>query len=313
MPSNSSERENRFLSNQDFSEVKERVKDLFDLSENESDVYMKLLVSEKATANEISRITGIQRTRTYEIFRRLREKNLISLTSENPQRYSVVSPRIAVDNWLLKRRQLLEKRSSLLISLLPTLQKIWSDQHEELMGSRVSLISKDLVREIIPQEIEIAQKRLFLALKDPSPDSSSSHGHAASLFDPYSFNAGIKSLLKRGVVLHILLGNPDLFLQKSHSIMLKTLVNGIIDGTIEVRALNKPFPQSFLLVDDERVYLFFLSPEREIQNEALRAESQSLRSLFSLVWERFWEEAAPISLEKVLEMNKRSTRVKRSI
>jgi hypothetical protein len=86
--------------------------------------------------------------------------------------------------------------------------------------------------------------------------------------------------------------------------MLRTLLNGFIDGTIEVRALYEPFPQSFLLVDDERVYLFFLSLNRETQNEALKAENQSLRSFFSLIWQRLWKEATPLDLDRVILASK---------
>jgi sugar-specific transcriptional regulator TrmB len=129
--------ENLYTRNKDFSDVKEKVKNLFDLSETEVTIYMKLLINDKPPATEVSNITGIQRTRTYEIFRRLQEKELIALTSEKPQRYSVVSPRIAIDNWLFKQHRVFEEKNSMLMTLLPTLQKIWNDQNEELISSRV--------------------------------------------------------------------------------------------------------------------------------------------------------------------------------
>ncbi len=288
----------------DFNEFKEKVKTLFDLSESEVSTYMILLMNDRLTAAELSKIAGIQRTRIYEIFRRLKEKELVTLSSENPQRFSVVSPRIAIDNWLFKRRRLLEEKSSQLLGILPTLQKIWNDQHEELLGTRVSLISEDNIREIIPQEMKIAQKKLCLALRDPSLENPQLGGSFIRLFDPRAFHNGIQNFLERGVQLQILIGDPDIFLKRAHPHKLKSLARGLIDETIEVRALNKPFPQSFLLVDDERVYLFFLSNYRESQNEAIRAESQSLREFFSLVWQKFWNAATPLTLEKVLNTEK---------
>lgn len=89
--------------------------------------------------------------------------------------------------------------------------------------------------------------------------------------------------------------------------MLKTLANGLIEGTIEVRSFNEPFPQSFLLVDDERVYLFFLSAYRNTQNEANRAESRSLRQFNCHFWLKFWQESTPLDLTEVIQTSLQET------
>ena len=101
----------------------------------------------------------------------------------------------------------------------------------------------------------------------------------------------------------ILVGDSGDFLKRVHPKKLKVLLSGLIDGTIEVRALNEPFPQSFLLVDDERVYIFFLSVYQENYSEAIRAESPSLNKFFILTWNRFWEDATPLTLDKILDLN----------
>ncbi len=282
-------------------DLKLQIKRLFDLSESEVKVYMQLLANDKLTATEISEITDIQRTRTYEIFRNLREKELIELISENPQKYSVVSPRIAIDNWLLKSQRLLEKKKTTLMKILPSIQQIWNSQHEDFISSRISFISEDLVREIIPHEIKNARKEIYLALKDPVERTSTHTGHAGRLFDPLLFNEGIQDFLQRGVKLHILLGKSDQFIGRAHPVLLKTLINGLIDETIEVKSLNEHFPQSFLLVDKERVYLFFLEEFSSSMKEALRAESQSLTEFFSLIWSKLWNDAVPIDLESVIQ------------
>jgi len=287
--------------NQASLDLKSQIKRLFDLSESEVKVYMQLLANDKLTASRISEITDIQRTRTYEIFRNLREKELIELISENPQKYSVVSPRIAIDNWLLKSQRLLEKKKTTLMKILPSIQQIWNSQHEDFISSRISLISEDLVREIIPHEIKNARKEIYLALKDPTSSTSTYTGHAARLFDPLIFNEGIQNFLQRGVKLHILLGKSDQFIKRAHPVLLKTLINGLIDETIEVKSLNEHFPQSFLLVDKARVYLFFLDEFSSSMKEALRAESQSFTEFFSLVWTKLWNESVHIDLESVIQ------------
>jgi hypothetical protein len=294
-------------SSQAFPDLKLQIKSLFDLSESEVKVYMQLLANDKLTASRISEITDIQRTRTYEIFRNLREKELIELISENPQKYSVVSPRIAIDNWLLKSQRRLEKKKTTLMKILPSIQQIWNSQHEDFISNRISFISEDLVREIIPHEIKNARKEIYLALKDPTSRTSISTGHAGRLFDPLMFNEGIQDFLQRGVKLHILLGKSDQFIGRAHPVLLKTLINGLIDETIEVKSLNEHFPQSFLLVDKERVYLFFLEEFSSSMREALRAESQSLTEFFSLVWSKLWDDAIPIDLESVIQaLNEKS-------
>ncbi|MHA1225667.1 MAG: TrmB family transcriptional regulator [Candidatus Hodarchaeales archaeon] len=287
---------------ENFQIIKEKLGSLFDISEKETSVYLLLLTHKNLTANEISRIARIQRTRVYEIFRNLKTKGLVELSSENPKRFNAISPRIAIDNWIFNRKRHFEKKSSMLLDLLPTLMKIWKNQHQETLSNRVSLISVDLIKEVIPQEMKIAQKNLYLALRDPVQDVSTFTSVHTELFEPYAISKAIQSFLRRGVLLHILIGDPEFFLKNAHPIMLKTLMNGLIEGTIEVRTLHHHFPQSFLLVDDNLVYIFFLSSSQNTYNEALRAESKSLRDLFRLVWEKFWEEATPINLDSVLKM-----------
>ncbi|MHA1975749.1 MAG: TrmB family transcriptional regulator [Candidatus Hodarchaeales archaeon] len=280
--------------------LKEQIKTLLDLSDSESTIFMHLLRNDEFTAAEIAKATGIQRTRTYEVFRQLREKELIELTSENPQKYSIVSPRLAFDNWILKSQQKIESKKSMLMDVLPSIQDIWNEQHENLITGRISLISENLVKEIIPQEIRTAKKVILLALKDtPTPNKTYS-SHAGRLFDPFMFNTGIQGLLKRGVKLFILIGNIELFIQNAHPVLLKTLINGLIDGIIEVRSLNIHLPQSFLLVDSERLYLFFFDETQGGMREALRTEKQSLTEFFKLIWDKFWIDASEIDLENVV-------------
>ena len=281
----------------EYTDVKEKLKNLFNLSEKEITVYLTLLSNEKLRATEVSKITGIQRSRTYDIFRCLKDRGLVILKSGNPQQFSAVSPRAAIDSYLFQRRKLFEEESSTLFGLLPTLQRIWNDQHEELLGSRVSLITEDLVREIIPIEIKTACKKLCLAIRDPSPEIPVSSGMFSKLFNVRSMVSDLHNFFKCGVLLHILVGDPNLFLEKTHPHMLEILLNGIVTKTIEVRALNEPFPQSFLLVDGERLYLFFLAPYRDSHNEAIRAESQTLREFFSMVWRMFWEKAISLDID----------------
>ena len=289
-----------YFKSSSYHDIKEKLKALLDLSDNEISVYMILLINYDLTANKISKITGIQRTRIYEIFRRLKEKELIELLSDNPQRYGAISPRTAIDNFSFKRRRRFEEESSKLSSLLPTLQRLWNDQHEELLTRRISLISEDYVREIIPQEIKIARNKICLALRDPVPEKAQlTH---VRLFDPRGFSTGIQSFLKRGVLLHILIGDLELFLKKSHPFLLRTLLKGLLDGTIEVRALGYLLPQSFLIVDDERIFLFFLNTQNDTYNEAIRAETHSIREFFKIIWQKFWEEATPLNIETVIKV-----------
>ncbi|PWI46448.1 hypothetical protein CEE45_16720, partial [Candidatus Heimdallarchaeota archaeon B3_Heim] len=208
--------------------------------------------------------------------------------------------RLAFDNWLLISQQRIEAKKSMLMDVLPSIQEIWNEQHENQISNRISLVSENLIREIIPQEIKTAQKTIYLALKDPPSSNRKKISHAGRLFDPFMFNTGIQGLLKRGVKLSILIGNIDLFIQKSHPVLLKTLVNGLVDGIIDIKALNSHLPQSFLLVDSKRLYLFFLDDVQAEKGEALRTERRSLAEFFILVWEKFWSSASTIDFEHVV-------------
>ncbi len=117
------------------------------------------------------------------------------------------------------------------------------------------------------------------------------------LFDPFSLVKDIKNLSRKGVKLHFLIGNQEQFIQRTSPYLQKTLVNGLKSENIVVKSLSMAFPQSFMLVDDIRIYLFFLDSHEDSYSEALRAESLSLVELFKLIWDIFWTKARPIHLK----------------
>ena len=284
-----------------YEKMKEKLQILFKLSKKEIEVYFTLLTNEKLTAAELAKITSIQRTRIYEIFRCLKEKGLVELRSETPQEFSAIAPRRAMDTWLFQRRKIFEEESSIGLSLLPTLQGLWNNQHEEYLGSRVTLITEELVREIVPLEVRNAKKHIFLAIRDPNSSISSSKGMFERLFKPKSMINDIQSINRKGVNLQILIGDVDLFIKRSSLLLLKTLVDSTPSKNIVVKSLNMHFPQSFMLVDDIRIYFFFLNSSQDSYNEAIRAESSSLIEFFNITWRMLWDKAEPLKSEIVIE------------
>jgi len=278
-------------------ETKKHLQILFKLTKKEIDVYFQLLINEKLTATELSQSTKIQRTRIYEVIRSLKENGLVELRSIAPKEFSAIAPRKALDNWLFQRRKLFEEESSNMLSLLPSLQGIWNNRHEEFLGSRVTLITEDLVKEILPIEVQNAKKHLYLAIRDPTFSSSTATTMFERLFDPSTLVKDIENLSHKGVKLHILIGNQKQFIQRTSSHLQKTLENGLKSENIIVKSLGMSFPQSFMLVDDIRIYLFFLDSNEDSHSEALRAESLSLVELFKLMWDTFWTKARPIHMK----------------
>lgn len=278
-------------------EMKQHLQILFKLSKKEIDVYFQLLINEKLTATELSQSTKIQRTRIYEVIRSLKENGLVELRSIAPKEFSAIAPRKALDNWLFQRRKLYEEESSKMLSLLPSLQSIWKRGNEEFLGSRVTLITEDLVKEILPIEVQSAKKHLHLAIRDPSSSTSTATTMFERLFDPLPIVKDIQNLSGKGVKLHILIGDPEQFIQRTSPYLQNTLVNGLKSENIVVKSLGMAFPQSFMLVDDIRIYLFFLDSHEDSHSEALRAESLSLVELFKLIWDLFWTKARPIHLK----------------
>jgi sugar-specific transcriptional regulator TrmB len=83
------------------------------LSKREAELYLALLTKNEFTAPELSKITSVTRTKTYEFLQNLVRKNLCNVSTINNKKvFKIVEPKVAIDNLLhVYEEELLRKKS----------------------------------------------------------------------------------------------------------------------------------------------------------------------------------------------------------
>ena len=123
------------------------------LSPNESKCYLALLKLGSASANEISRKSGIHRVSVYDALRGLREKGLISqITKANKLLFEVSSPE-KINNIIQEKEKELENTKK----LIPTLLEIFnSSKDKQEVHSFKGLVGiKNVLQDMLNSKTEI--------------------------------------------------------------------------------------------------------------------------------------------------------------
>ena len=78
-------------------ELINKIKDYFDLNVYETKVWLALLSKGIATAGEIATISGVPRSRTYDVLEGLEKRGFVIIKLEKPVKYMGVKPNIILE------------------------------------------------------------------------------------------------------------------------------------------------------------------------------------------------------------------------
>ncbi len=234
----------------------------------------------------------------------LKEKGLAEEKNSTPKVFSAKSPRTVINDWISEREREMQEETTAMLGVLQILQKIWINQHETQLGTNLFLLSEHFVREVIPQEIQTVTENICLAIRTPDISPPLSKGSVSAFFDHALLTKAMKKFATHGAVLHLLIGNLESFLERSWAEGVSILLRGIDEGFIEVRETKQQVPHTFLIVDNRRVYLFFLDCTGYTHREAIRTEIPGLVDTFNLFWNMLWEHATVVSPEHILSLSK---------
>ncbi|MBR9679802.1 MAG: TrmB family transcriptional regulator [Candidatus Altiarchaeota archaeon] len=224
------------------------VKEYFDLNSYEAKVWLALLGRGISSAGELAEMTGVPRSRTYDILESLERKGLVIMRLGKPIKYIAVNPQEVIDK-LKKRVELnLHGRMKRIDGIKKT--PIW----EEVMD----LYTKG-IKKVDPTQISGAirgrhhlhdrfeelfnesEQEIFLAASGIELNRVIEYHHAT-----------LKSAKDRGVVIKMAV--------KSEGLTEKNLKNAKAFG--EIRELTG-LDTRFVLVDSREV-IFMLLPEQDI-------------------------------------------------
>ena len=255
------------------SELIKKIRDYFNLNIYETKVWLALLGKGVASAGEIAEISGVPRSRTYDVLESLEKRGFTIAKLGKPAKYIAVKPGIILEKMKSNTLKQAEEKVGILLKLKDTqeyseLESLYNTgiepvRHEDLSGA---IKGKSTIYGHLKEILENAKKEVIIctSLKDFSDKLR-------------FFTAVISRLTKNKINVKVALSGQESEIKKL-SAKLK----------IKLKPIN--INAKFFVIDQEQV-LFMLS-EGTIAEEELAVWlntqffSNALVYLFNQVWEK---------------------------
>ena len=248
----------------------------------ERKLWVALLAKGTATAGELSSITNVPRSRTYDVLQSLAEKGFVVIQASKPLKYVAVPPEEALER--VKKR--LEEK------LKETIERIEKLKESKIMEELKSLYRQGL-KLISPEEITGALKGKYSVLQHLDSMLKGATSSVKIVTTPTGLNelfenhiSLLKKLKDKGVDIKIAAK-----IDKRCADAIKAL-----SGIAEIRSITEdelPLSGKFLVVDGNELMLGLSDPEAVHSTQDIVFWSKSehaakniLEPLFNLVWEK---------------------------
>lgn len=262
------------------------------LTESEAKVYVNLLKKKNFTATEISRISGVPRTKIYEVLYQLINKGLCVEILGGVKKYAAVNPETAFNGLQQKMQQELENKRILLSSLSESLSPLYYSQKENknpLDYIQVIREKNSIVNRFESLE-RIATKEVLSLVKGPlAMDVTQPHNLVQ--FD------SMKRRVKYKTIYQIEdLQNPPLL----------ESIEAFASAGEEVRVADRlPIPFKMYVFDEQTV--MFTLEDRIGSKPSLTAliiEHLDLASGLKQIFNLYWQNSMPFAEFKTKYLNK---------
>lgn len=249
------------------SELVGKIKDYFELNIYETKVWLALLGKGSASAGEIASLSGVPRSRTYDVLESLEKKGFAIPKIGKPVKYLGVKPNIILEKLKNNVRKEAEDKFKSLSNLKETDE---FGQLEELYNVGISSVKReDLSASIkgrttisnhLKEVIESAEKEVIICTNAEEMDMKER-----------LFIDTFKLLQKRGIDFKVALsGNPKRIKE--------------ISEKMKVKIKPVEFDAKFFIVDRKEV-IFYLSKESGKGDEAIWLNSDFFSNAFAKLFE----------------------------
>ncbi|MGV8086553.1 MAG: TrmB family transcriptional regulator [Candidatus Woesearchaeota archaeon] len=257
-------------------ELLKKIKD-FGLNSYEAKIWTALLSRGISSAGELSDISNVPRSRTYDVLESLEKKGFVMMKLGKPIKYMAISPTEVIDVIKKKIRQESVRQESTMDDLkksdvLEQLTQLHSNGIEmveptDLVGM---IKNRDNIYDYLESMIKKAEKSIYVM--------TSSDGIIRKL---QHLEKSIKKASEKGVNIKILV--PSTKETEKLSADLK--------GIVEIKNFQE-IKSRFILVDNDKV-LFFITNDKDVHptyDVAVWIETsffaESLKGFFEMVWKK---------------------------
>lgn len=254
-------------------ELVKKIRDYFDLNIYETKVWLALLGKGVASAGEIAELSGVPRSRTYDVLESLEKQGFAISKLGKPAKYIAVKPSVILEKMKTNTMKDAEEKVSVLSKLRTTseyseLENLYSTgiqpvRHEEISGA---IKGKATIYSHIKEILENAKREVIICT------STRDFSEKLRLFTTL-----INRLQKANINVKIALAGLDADIKK-------------LSNKTKVKIKKIDINTKFFIVDQEQV-LFMLSDGTIADEELaiwLNTEffTSALTYLFNQVWEK---------------------------
>ncbi len=237
------------------------LQEVLDLNVYEAKIYLLLSIKGSLSASELSRGSGIPKSKVYEALRSLTSKGLLTTVNSSPLRYSVIPIRRGVSNRLFQLRMELVKREKRAKELVRALERFF--EGDDLTAVN---LNEDSFEASLSLDVMGAREEVLLAISELALELRWS-------FSPLYFRSSRDVVFK--------------FLTPKIPPVVRYLIDHGFLGKVELRACDK-VEQPFLVIDKRITYLLIVSPSGKASS-IIRIEDEGFSRQMAFLFLKLWE------------------------
>ncbi|MHA2277277.1 MAG: TrmB family transcriptional regulator [Candidatus Kariarchaeaceae archaeon] len=256
--------------------MKTSLESVLGLSKNEAKVYSAILEHGNCETNTLAEITGLPRTRIYDILSKLTAKTLLEKDKNGSKGYQLIPPHESIDMVLNQIKSEYDFKERAIKELGNHLQTVYSNGIGSELTPGVTILEFRDAEAIILQQLRKVEDRVFIAVStDTRPiDMRKS---ATILASSYTTKLDFRYLVSSAELTQ----------------RLKTAVTsfpGFADMELKF-GCNENLYASFILLDDT-IFLFFLGQQdaTDLKTLVLMTGSSGLVKSFEWMFTNLWTE-----------------------
>ena len=244
-----------------------KVKDYFDLNVYETKVWLALLGKGTASAGEIAEISGVPRSRTYDVLESLEKKGFAIVKLGKPVKYLGVKPKMILE----KLRNNVKKEADDKIESLSNIKDTDEfSQLEELYNGGIDPIKREeisaalkgrsTISSYLREIIQNAKKEVLICTKANEINSKTK-----------LFQQTFEALKKANVKIKLALSGEDSEVKKA-------------EQSFSMKILKTDIEAKFFIIDRDQM-LFYLSKDSERDEIAIWLNSDFFATAFAALFE----------------------------
>lgn len=244
-------------------EIVGKIKDYFELNIYETKVWLALLGKGSASAGEIATLSGVPRSRTYDVLESLEKKGFALVKLGKPVKYLGVKPKMIIEKLKNNVRSEAEEKVKILINLtdreeFKKLEELYNVGINPVKKENLSLSLKgrSLISNHVREVIESANKEVIICTNAEEMISKEK-----------LFIETINELKRKKIKIKVALSGDENLLKR-------------LEKSLETKIIKVNFDGKFFIVDRSGV-LFYLSKESTKEDQAIWLNSEFFAKAFA--------------------------------